>query len=302
MKRILITSENSYLGNQLQQHLSMRPDDFQVTKLSLRDPTWKSADFSCYDCIFHAAGIAHANAGAVTADEEHLYYAVNRDLAIAVAQKAKNSGATHFIHMSSMIIFGNGVGGYITPDTSPAPVSVYGDSKLQGEQGVSALADDTFTVSIIRAPMVYGTGCKGNYPLLSKLAAITPIFPAYRNERSMLYIGNFCRLVELLIEQGRGGIFHPQNNAYVNTSGLVALIAANKGKSLRLWPCLAPMVSLGMHIPGKLGTLVGKAFGNQVYAMEMSRYDGLDYQITDLETSIQIIEGKEEEVNAGGHC
>ena len=79
---------------------------------------------------------------------------------------------------------------------------------------------------ILRPPMIYGKGSKGNYPLLAKLALKLPFFPRVQNERSMLYIENLCEFVRLMVENEESGTFFPQNSEYSNTSELVEMIAA----------------------------------------------------------------------------
>ena len=64
-------------------------------------------NFSKYDTIFHVAGLAHADVGRVTEETKAKYYAVNTDLAIETAKKAKEDGVKQFIFMSSSIIYGD---------------------------------------------------------------------------------------------------------------------------------------------------------------------------------------------------
>lgn len=94
--------------------------------------------------------------------------------------------------MSSIIVYGEsakiGEKKVITKDTIPKPASFYGDSKLKAEEGINPLSDDTFKVVILRPPMIYGKGSKGNYPKLAKMATTPFAFPYINNERSMLYI------------------------------------------------------------------------------------------------------------------
>ena len=290
MKRILITGKSSYLGNAAAEYLKRIPERFQIDQISLRDGTWRMKDLSVYDCVFHVAGIAHANTGKLTPEEEKRYYAVNTDLAIEVASAAKYAGVKQFIHMSSMIVYGSSNNGRIGPDTQPVPDTTYGDSKWKGERGVAALADERFAVAIIRAPMIYGPGCKGNYRVLSRLASTTPIFPWVSNERSMLYIENLCSFLLQLIERELAGVFFPQNSRYVNTAELVACIARTHHRTIHLLRWLSPVVTLMKRFPGKLGSLSQKAFGTQTYDLAMSRYEGIDYQLIDFEQSITLTE------------
>ena len=167
---------------------------------------------------------------------KELYYKVNRDLAIEIAKKAKREGVKQFIFMSSIIVYGSsgriGERKIIDKDTKPSPVDFYGDSKLQAEKGLRALESDIFKVVILRPPMIYGKGSKGNYPKLSKAARVLPIFPDIDNERSMLHIDNLCEFIKLMIDNEESGVFFPQNKEYVKTSEMVKLIADVQGRKV----------------------------------------------------------------------
>src|SRR5699024_5538582 len=150
---------------------------------------------------------------------------------IEVAKKAKSDGVKQFIFMSSIIVYGT-KNEFIDKNTEPNPDNFYGESKLQAEQGILPLQDENFSIAIIRPPMIYGKGSKGNYPLLSKLAQITPIFPDYDNQRSMLHIDNLTEFLRIIIDYDDSGIFFPQNEEYVKTSDMVRTISEVHGKKM----------------------------------------------------------------------
>ena len=104
MKKILITGKNSYIGTHVKNWLEKETKQYEVTELDVKTEKWLQEDFSKYDTILHVAGIAHVSTNKKLED---LYYKVNRDLAIQVAQKAKNENVKQFIFMSSMIIYGD---------------------------------------------------------------------------------------------------------------------------------------------------------------------------------------------------
>ena len=214
-KRVLVTGVNSYIGNAFRSYMEQYPEEAVVDGISVRNDAWKTLDFSGYDCVFDVAGIAHADTGHVSEEVKKRYYAVNCDLTVALAQKAKEEGVRQFIFMSSAIVYGDsapiGFQRMITRDTPPAPADFYGDSKLQAEKGILPLADDHFKIAVLRPPMIYGKGSKGNYPVLSKMAQKLPAFPKVENCRSMLYIGNLVEFVRLVIKNEESGFFFPQN-------------------------------------------------------------------------------------------
>lgn len=286
MKKILITGAHSYIGTSVADYLARWPEKYAVDTLSVRGEKWKQADFSGYDAVFHVAGIAHADVGHVSEERKAEYYAVNRDLTLAVAEKAKADGVGQFLYMSSAIVYGDsapiGKRKVITKDTPVAPANFYGDSKVQAEKGLKKLESDAFRVAVLRPPMIYGPGSKGNYPTLSKMARKLPLFPKVDNQRSMLYVENLAECVRLLIEQGIGGIFWPQNREYSNTSQLVALIAEAHGKHIVLVPGFTWALKILSHCTG----LVNKAFGSLCYAPALSAAPG-DYCVADLVRSIE---------------
>lgn len=260
MKRILITGAGSYIGNAFADHLGQWPDQYQVDTVDMIDGTWKNSSFSGYDAVFHVAGIAHIKE---TAQNAHLYYEVNRDLAVETAQKAREEGVRQFIFLSSMSVYGIEEG-CITRQTVPNPKSNYGKSKLQAEAGLEELRGESFRLAVLRPPMVYGEGCKGNYQSLVNFAKRMPVFPAYRNQRSMLHISGLVEAVRNIIDTEGEGLFLPQDETYVCTCDMVRDIARSMGKEMKLLKILNPAVSLVKHC-----TAMGrKAFGDLYYEKE----------------------------------
>ena len=299
-KKILITGADSYIGESFKAYASEHYNgNFSIDTLDMMDPAWKEKDFSLYDIVYHVAGIAHADVGNVSDEIKEKYYRVNTDLTVDVAQKAKAEGVKEFIFMSSMIIYGEsspyGISKVIDEHTVPAPANFYGDSKLQADVAVRSFADNKFKVIVLRPPMIYGKGSKGNYPALSKFAKKLPAFPNIANARSMLYIENLCEFlcqIMLIAEFNCNSVvLIPQNAEWTKTSDMVKTIASVHNKKIRLLGFLSSFVYLGSKIPGKIGGLINKAFGNYCYAHEMSVYPGLNYQLETLKESIKKTEG-----------
>ena len=291
MKKILITGANSYIGTSFEKYIKENfPENYSVDTIDMIDGSWRDKDFSGYDSVFHVAGIAHSDNGKISAEKEKLYYAVNTDLTVETAKKAKADGVNQFIFMSSAIVYGDsapiGKTKRITKETPVSPANCYGDSKVQAENGLNDISDESFNVVILRPPMIYGKGSKGNYPLLAKIASLTPVFPYVNNERSMLYIENLCEFVRLMVENEENGTFWPQNAEYSNTSELVKMIAEAHGKKVHL----IKGFGWALKIMSKVTGLVNKAFGSLSYDMELSRYS-VDYQKFSVAESIKETEG-----------
>ncbi len=289
VRKILITGANSYIGTSMEDWLKRTPDRYQVDTLDMKASAWREYDFSGYDVVFHVAGIAHADVGNVTDEQRKLYYQVNTQLAVETAQKAKKEGVAQFIFMSSMIVYSGCEERMITVATVPHPENFYGDSKWQADRQIRAMSDENFRVVVLRPPMIYGKGSRGNYPLLSKMAGSLPVFPVVKNKRSMLYIENLCQFVKLMIDNEEAGIFFPQNGEYTNTSDMVQMIAQAKHHPLIMVPFMDFPVRLLFRIPGKIGTMAEKAFGDSAYDMNMSEYKEA-YRVRTLPESIRLTE------------
>ena len=253
------------------------------------DGSWRNKDFSSYDIVYHVAGLAHADVGKVSDEVKAKYYAINTDLAIETANKAKKDGVKQYVFMSSAIVYGDsapyGKTKRITADTEPQPANFYGDSKWQADKGVRKLADDSFVVTVLRPPMIYGKNSKGNYPSLATMAKKLPVFPYVQNERSMLYIENLCEFLCQIMIRGEGGIFWPQNAEYTNTSEMVKMIADVANHKIHVSKGWNWVVGLARIIPGKPRGLANKAFGNLSYDQSMSKCD-FEYQRISLKDSI----------------
>lgn len=292
-KKILITGEGSFIGSSVEGYLKRNcfEEKYQVDTIDMRGNGWRSYDFTGYDTVFHVAGIAHADVGKVTEEGKKLYYQVNCDLAEEAARKAKDAGVGQFIFMSSMIVYEGCKTKLITARTKPRPANFYGDSKWQAEQRLWRLSepDGSFKVAVLRPPMIYGPGSKGNYPVLARIAGALPLFPSVKNKRSMLYIDNLCQFVKLLIDNRESGVFFPQNSEYSSTSELVRIIARARNHRIFLVPFCGPAVTILRKFPGKAGKLAEKAFGDLAYDMEMSEYKE-NYRIYSLKESVWLTE------------
>ncbi|PFA66931.1 NAD-dependent epimerase [Bacillus sp. AFS015802] len=279
MKKILITGKNSYVGKSLEKWLGKYLGKYSLSSVSLRTDSWKEKEFSGYDVVFHVAGIAHIKE---TKENAELYYKVNRDLTYEVAHKAKSEGVKQFIFLSSMSVYGI-ESGVINRKSPLNPKSNYGKSKLEAEELIKPLENEKFKVAIVRPPMIYGKGCKGNYVRLAKFALITPVFPDIENKRSMIYIDNLSEFVKILIDGYNSGTFFPQNSEYVRTSELVKSIAEMHEKNIWLTRLFNPLLRL------LKGSTLNKVFGDLVYEKGMSENES-PYYICDFYSSISMTE------------
>ena len=277
MKKILISGAGSYIGISLERFLAQWPEQYQVDTLDVIGDAWKSADITGYDAVFHVAGIAHQKE---TAENSHLYFEVNRDLAVAMAKKAKDAGIGLFIFMSTMSVYGM-ESGVITPDTQPSPQNSYGQSKLEAENAMRGMEDETFRVAVLRPPMVYGKNCRGNFQTMKKLVEKSPVFPAVKNQRSMISIDNLCSFVRMAVDEGLSGTFFPQNREPVSTTAMARIMAEVLGRNV--W--FSRLAGIAVQVLASFYPTARKAFSSLTY--EGCEQHNYRYCVEDFEESMR---------------
>ena len=265
MLDIVVTGGSGFIGSALLRLLAQFPDQYRARAASVRGDALEALDLSGVDCVVHAAGIAHVSP---SPQMRPLYEAVNRDLAVACARRARAAGVRHFVLLSSAIVFGEAAPApdtrEIAPDTPPAPAGAYGLSKLEAERGVRALEDESFRVAVVRPMMVFGPGCKGNYNRLSRLTRRFPVFPKVANRRGAVYIDDLVELLRRLIDQRASGAFHPQTFV-VSTTDFARAVARAHNRRLLVLPAPRPLLRLA----GRAG-VVRRALGGFCYREDMA--------------------------------
>ena len=278
MKKILITGSGSYIGGRFEEYIAQFGGEYAVDTLDMQREDWSKQSFAGYDTVYHVAGIAHRKE---TIENAELYYKVNRDLALEVARKAKSEGVSQFIFLSSMSVYGV-ERGVITPETAPAPKSNYGRSKLEAELGMSELSSEDFKICVLRPPMVYGKGCKGNFGSVISLTSKLPFFPKVNNRRSMIYVDNLSSFVKLAIDRELSGLFFPQNREYMNTSQMAKGIAQGIGKKCRL----SRLLGFGVKLLIPFISVAKKGFGTLIY--ENTEVLDFEYIVISAEDSVKL--------------
>ena len=285
MKKILITGANSYIGVSVEQYLSQWPNDYLVDTVDMVDGSWREKNFHGYDAVLHVAGLVHQPKTKNDPEQAERYDRINHLLAVETARKAKGEGVRQFLFMSSASVYGLsapvGKVVMITEDTPLNPTDNYGISKKRAEEDLALLRDENCRLAVLRPPMIYGKGCKGNYQTMAKLAKKLPVFPWVDNQRSMLYMENLAECIRLLIDDGADGIFCPQNKEYVNTSDMVSLIAHANGRGILMIHGFAWALKLLRPVTG----IVDKAFGSLCYDFALSAYEK-DYCVKTFQESI----------------
>lgn len=284
--KILVLGKNGYISRCFQEYMNKFTE--QVDAISVRGDNWENYSFSGYDAIFNTIGLAHNDARMGT-DEEFLK--LNVQLPTALAKKAKEDGVSIFIHMSSMIIYGNSseIGKFeaITKDTVPNPDNIYGQSKLLGEKELEKLEGENFKVALIRSCRVYGEKDTDSIRMLTNFAKKMPMFPKLKNNISMIYSDNLCELVRLIAEAKQGGIYFPQQERYICTGDMVKDIATLSGH--RLWS--TKIFNPILLTVGKRIRIINKVFGNEGYDFGLSTHFDGKYRVVSYEESIKRLAG-----------
>lgn len=190
------------------------------------------------------------------ADPLLAYRQLNVDLTRTIVQASLSAGVERFVFLSSIKAVGEGSDEAYTETTLPAPEDAYGVSKLEAERLLFSLTDgSTLAPVVLRPPLVYGPGVKGNVPrLLQAVSRGLPLpFGNVRNARSMVSVGNLADAVALcaVYPAARHETFHVADDEAVSTRELVQLMGEGLGKAPRLVPFPPRGLTLGGRLLGR---------------------------------------------------
>lgn len=229
MKNLLITGSSGFVGSYF---INKYKNKYNIKTFRFLKDNIANLNCEGMDVVFHLSALVHQMGGA----SEQEYEKVNVVQTLQLANKAKKNGVGHFVFMSTVKVYGEETISKYT-ETSPCfPEDEYGKSKLKAEIELQKLEDESFKISIIRTPIVYGYGVKANIKSLVNLVNKISILPfgKIENKRSMVYIGNLCYLVDIIINQQKSGIFLASDDNPLSTSKLIELIAKNLEKKVYL--------------------------------------------------------------------
>lgn len=229
MKRMVLTGSNGFVGSYFVDKYSSK---YEIQKFSFLHDDFYLLDLKGVNVVVHLSALVH-QMGGISADE---YEKVNVTQTLDLAKKAKSSGVKQFIFMSTVKVYGEETEGAYTENSVCHPEDEYGKSKLKAEQELQKLEDESFKISIIRTPIVYGYGVKANIKSLVNLVKEVPVLPfgKINNIRSMVYVGNLCHLIDVVIQNTACGMFLASDDEPVSTTKLIELIAKNLDKKIYL--------------------------------------------------------------------
>jgi UDP-glucose 4-epimerase len=229
---ILLTGSNGFVGSYF---INKYKNAYDIKTFSFLKDDINSLDCKDIDIVFHLSALVHQMGGASREEYER----VNVTQTLDLAKKAKESGVKQFVFMSTVKVYGEETDAKYTENSICKPEDEYGKSKLKAEKLLLELEDESFKVSIIRTPIIYGYGVKANIKNLVSLVKKVPVLPfgGIENKRSMVYIGNLCHLVDCVI--GAAKAAHPSvylacDDEPLSTSKLIELIGKNLDKKVYL--------------------------------------------------------------------
>jgi nucleoside-diphosphate-sugar epimerase len=164
--------------------------------LAFSDPERLADALRGVDAVVALGGLAHQGRNVSDADMRKANAVLPEALALAAAQ----AGVRTFVYVSSTKVFGRPTPGQVFTDDSPRqPACAYGRSKAEGEDRVASVAARTgLRVVVLRPPLVYGSGAKGNLALLSRLIRWRiplPVGALRDNRRTLVSRDSLCNAI-----------------------------------------------------------------------------------------------------------
>lgn len=272
--RFLVTGANGFVGKQLCAELfrqgyairaavrseNARIDDAEQAIVgSIGGGTDWTAALHGVDVVIHLAARVHVmreTAGDPLAE----FLEVNLHGTANLARQAVQAGVKRLVYVSSIKVNGEEtIGGhYYTELDDPSPQDSYGISKREAEQTLHRVAAETgLEIVIVRPPLVYGAGVKGNFAQMLKILAKGIPLPlaSVHNLRSLIYVEN---LVDALIvcathHAAAGQTYLVSDGEDISTSDLLHQLGVAMGRPARLFPCPPALLKLAGRLTGKAG-------------------------------------------------
>jgi len=306
MKKILITGSSGFIGKSLSKYLSelnkivcgtIRSDisflpNTKIKYVSVGDISnklnWKDI-LNDVDCIIHCAGKTHTMKAAAN-DLLEIYRSVNVDGTKQLAEQAVEAQVKRLIFLSTIKVHGESTKNYhfdkflndqkksvFSHKDLANPQDLYAKSKLEAEKILWDISSRTgLEVVIVRLPLVYGNGVKGNLARLVKVvkSGIPLPFSIINNKRSMIGIDNLVDLLNHCIDNpnASGKTFFASDEEDLSTPELIKLIASSMGKKANLFPVPILMLKFLGSVFGKreeINRLVGSLRIDNSYTKEI---------------------------------
>ncbi|AIW12761.1 NAD-dependent epimerase/dehydratase family protein [Vibrio tubiashii] len=273
-ERVLLTGANGFIGSCVNQYLDFkcavavrdpvkcRLNNRAFLLSELVNPQGDLSNFNGIDSIIHLAGLAHSKEFSA---QEH--NAVNTKLTLDLAKAAAKGGVKRFVFVSSITV--NGVSSRKLPYTESSiafPHTPHANSKYNAELGLKKLAKAIgLEVVIVRPTLVYGPNAPGNFGMLTKLVAKSPLLPfgMADNCRDFIAVQN---LADLLITcaihpDAAGQTFLASDGETVSIKEFTCAIADGLGKNVIQLPLPVSVMRFAGRLIGQ-STMIEQLYGN----------------------------------------
>ncbi|MDR9811319.1 UDP-glucose 4-epimerase family protein [Rhizobium hidalgonense] len=231
------------------------PADMRNFPIDITSETDWTAALDGVDVVVHLAARVHIMNDRA-ADPLTEFRRINTAATLNLAEQAARAGVKRFVFISSIKVNGEENDRPFRHDDTPMPLDPYGVSKMESEIGLHEIAKRTgIEVVIIRPPLVYGPGARGNFALLVGLVRkrIPLPFASLKNRRTLVALPNLVDLiVAAMTHRGAAGqTFLAGDGEDLSTPGLIEGIAAGLGVKPMLLPFPPALLQLGARATGK---------------------------------------------------
>lgn len=209
------------------------------------------------DAVIHLAARVHVM-HEICADPLEAFRKTNVAGTVHLAHSAVAAGVKRFVYVSSIKVNGEATDGVrrFSESDPPDPQDPYGVSKWEAEQALHRIAAETgLEVVIVRPPLVYGAGVKGNFAQMLKVLARGIPLPlaSVKNLRSLIYLGNLVDALMLcaIHPAAAGRTYLVSDGEDISTPDLLRRLGAEMGHPARLFFCPQTFLKLAGSVAGK---------------------------------------------------
>jgi nucleoside-diphosphate-sugar epimerase len=283
---VLVTGANGFIGKALcaglvdkgwsirgvirsGKHVAMLPAGIDIVQIESIGPNtdWSQA-LENIETVVHLAARVHV-LEETAADPLSEFRHVNTAGTEHLARAAAKAGVSRLLYVSTIKVNGERtVGAPFTEDDEPAPEDPYAISKWEAEQALQRISSESrLEIVIVRPPLVYGPGVKGNFLRLLKLVdrGIPLPFNMVSNRRSLIALDNLVDLLVRCIQspQAVRQTFLAADGEDLSTPELIRSIAKTLGRPNRLFPFPPILLRLGAKLLG-MEDVSNRLFGSLV--------------------------------------